>query len=128
MPRLPSTAADKSVGITDIHIAEKNVHAGVKYMRWIRDTYFKDDDVDDVNKTLFSFASYNAGPNRIRRLRNKAAERGLDPNEWFHNVEIIASEEIGRETVQYVSNIYKYYAVYYLLTEQDKLRRAGDGE
>ncbi len=128
MQLLPSTAADKSVGIPDIHIAERNVHAGIKYMRWIRETYFNDDNVDDVNKTLFSFASYNAGPNRIRRLRNKATERGLNPNEWFNNVEIIASEEIGRETVQYVSNIYKYYAVYYLLTEQDKLRRSGDGE
>ncbi len=128
MQLLPSTASDNSVGISDIHIAEQNVHAGIKYMRWIRETYFSDDDVDDVNKTLFSFASYNAGPNRIKRLRNEATERGLNPNEWFNNVEIIAGEEIGRETVQYVSNIYKYYAVYYLLTEQDKLRRAGNGE
>jgi membrane-bound lytic murein transglycosylase MltF len=127
MQLLPSTAADKSVGIPEIHVAENNVHAGIKYMRWIRETYFNDDSVDDVNKTLFSFASYNAGPNRIARLRRNTAERGLDPNVWFDNVEIIASEEIGRETVQYVSNIYKYYAVYYLLTEQDKLRKSGDG-
>jgi membrane-bound lytic murein transglycosylase MltF len=128
MQLLPSTAADKSVGIPDIHVAEQNVHAGIKYMRWIRETYFNDDDVDDVNKTLFSFASYNAGPNRIRRLRNKTAERGLDPNVWFNNVEIIAAEEIGRETVQYVSNIYKYYAVYYMLMEQDKISRSAERE
>ena len=118
MQLLPSTAADKSVGIPDIHNADNNVRAGIKYMRWIRETYFSDDNVDEKNKTLFSFASYNAGPNRIRRLRAKAAERGLDPNQWFRNVEIIAAEEIGRETVQYVSNIYKYYAAYRLVMDE----------
>ncbi len=118
MQLLPSTAADKSVGIPDIHIADNNIHAGVKYMRWIRETYFNDDAVDERNKTLFSFASYNAGPNRIRRLRAKAADRGFDPNEWFRNVEVIAAEEIGRETVQYVSNIYKYYAAYRLVMDE----------
>ncbi len=122
MQLLPSTAADDAVGIPDIDDPESNVHAGVKYMRWIGDTYFQDDEVDDLNKTLFSFASYNAGPNRIRRLRQTAAERGLDPNVWFRNVEVIAAEAIGRETVQYVSNIYKYYAAYRLLTERQQLR------
>jgi membrane-bound lytic murein transglycosylase MltF len=128
MQLLPSTAADKSVGIPDIHNADNNIHAGVKYMRWIRETYFNDDAVGEINKTLFSFASYNAGPNRIRRLRAKSAERGLDPNVWFQNVEIIAAEEIGRETVQYVSNIYKYYAAYRLVMDElgRKQRRTGD--
>lgn len=124
MQLLPSTAADKSVGISDISKPESNIHAGVKYMRWILDTYFDDDAIDQRNKTLFAFASYNAGPNRIRRLRAKAEERGLDPNRWFGNVELIAAEEIGRETVQYVGNIYKYYAAYRLVEEQ-RARRAG---
>ncbi len=105
MQLLPSTAADKAVGISDIQDPEKNVHAGIKYMAWIRDTYFGDDSVDPRNKALFAFASYNAGPNRIRRLRGEARERGLDANLWFRNVEVLAAEEIGRETVQYVSNI-----------------------
>jgi len=121
MQLLPSTAADKSVGIADISDPENNVHAGIKYMNWINETYFDDDQVDATNKALFAFASYNAGPNRIRRLRAKAAERGLDPNVWFRNVEIIASEEIGRETVDYVSNIYKYYAAYRLLIEREQV-------
>ncbi len=118
MQLLPSTAADKSVGIPDIHNADNNVQAGIKYMRWIRETYFNDDAIDERNKTLLSFASYNAGPNRIRRIRAKASERGLDPNEWFRNVEVVAAEEIGRETVQYVSNIYKYYAAYRLVMDE----------
>jgi membrane-bound lytic murein transglycosylase MltF len=68
------------------------------------------------NQTLFSFAAYNAGPARVAQLRKEAAERGLDPNVWFHNVEVIAARRVGRETVQYVSNIYKYYVAYGLVT------------
>jgi membrane-bound lytic murein transglycosylase MltF len=122
MQLLPSTAADPSVGIKDIRKAEPNVHAGIKYMRWIVDNYFKDEDLDPVQQTLFAFASYNAGPNRIQSLRRKAKKRGLDPNVWFDNVEIIAAEEIGQETVRYVSNIYKYYLAYTLLANQEARR------
>jgi len=122
MQLLPSTAADKAVGIPDISTADANVQAGVRYLRWIRDTYFADEGIDDRNKTLLSFAAYNAGPNRIARLRAKAAERGLDPNVWFRDVELLVAEDIGRETVDYVSNIYKYYAAYRLLAETEQLR------
>jgi membrane-bound lytic murein transglycosylase MltF len=78
------------------------------------DTYFKDEPMDDLNKGLFAFASYNAGPNRIRQLRRLAATRGLNPNVWFNNVEHVVGEKIGRETVTYVANIYKYYVAYTL--------------
>ena len=37
-------------------------------------------------------------------------------------MEQIASERIGRETVTYVSNIYKYYVAYRLLEEESKRR------
>jgi len=118
MQLLPSTAADPNVGIPDIEKLEKNIHAGTKYLRFIVDRYFNDEQMDDVNKMLFAFASYNAGPARVSGLRNKAAKMGLDPNVWFHNVEVVAAKEIGRETVQYVSNIYKYYIVYRRLVDQ----------
>ena len=118
MQLLPSTAAEPAVGIENIEKAEPNVHAGIKYMRWIVDTYFADEDLDKLQQTLFAFASYNAGPNRIRRLRRQAEARGLDPDIWFDNVEVIAAEQIGRETLQYVSNIYKYYLAYTLVAEQ----------
>jgi hypothetical protein len=36
-------------------------------------------------------------------------------NVWFHNVEYVAAEKIGAETVTYVSNIYKYYIAYQLI-------------
>lgn len=114
MQMLPSTAADKNVGIPDISELEDNIHAGNKYLRFIRDRYFEDEPMSDLNKTLFSFAAYNAGPARVARLRREAERQGLDPNVWFDNVEVIAAKRIGRETVQYVSNIYKYWVAYRL--------------
>ncbi|MGB6848985.1 MAG: lytic transglycosylase F, partial [Thermoanaerobaculia bacterium] len=101
MQLLPSTAADPNVGIPEIEVIHNNVHAGIKYMRFIVDHYFDDPEIDNINRTLMAFASYNAGPNRIARLRKKAEEAGLDPNIWFQNVEVIAAHDIGRETVQY---------------------------
>jgi len=68
--------------------------------------------MDPLNKMLFTFASYNAGPARVRALREQTKEMGLNPNLWFSNVEVAAARVIGRETVQYVSNIFKYYIVY----------------
>ena len=93
-------------------------------MRWMIDEYFKDEPMDQLNKGLFAFASYNAGPGRVRQLRREAEKRGLDPNIWFGNVEQIASERIGRETVTYVSNIYKYYVAYRLILEETQRREA----
>lgn len=113
----PSTAASKPIGIPDVTKLDRNIEAGIKYLRYIADQYFKDGPADRVNRGLFVIASYNAGPNRIRQLRKEAAESGLNPDLWFSNVEIIASRRIGRETVQYVSNIYKYYLTYQLVTE-----------
>jgi membrane-bound lytic murein transglycosylase MltF len=115
MQVMPATGADMKVG--DIRQLEPNIHAGVKYIRFMIDHYYANEPMDDLNKGLFAFASYNAGPARIRGLRQKAAARGLDPNRWFNNVEVIAAESIGRETVQYVSNIYKYYLAYQMAVE-----------
>jgi membrane-bound lytic murein transglycosylase MltF len=112
MQLLPTTAADPNVNIPNINELENNIHAGVKYLRFMRDRYFENERMDDLNKMLFSFASYNAGPSKVSQLRRQARRAGLDPNVWFRNVEIIAAKRIGRETVQYVSNIYKYYVAY----------------
>jgi membrane-bound lytic murein transglycosylase MltF len=122
MQIMPPTGKELNVG--DIHIIENNIHGGVKYMRQVMDANFKDDAITPLNKGLFTFASYNAGPGRVRALRREAEKRGLDPNVWFGNVEQIASERIGRETVTYVSNIYKYYIAYKLVVEDQKGRTA----
>ena len=108
----PSTAADPNVGIDDVEVLENNIHASIKYMRFLRDRYFADEAIDPLDQGLLTLAAYNAGPARVASLRQKAAEVGLDPNQWFGNVEVIAARVIGRETVDYVSNIYKYYSAY----------------
>ncbi|MGD2011766.1 MAG: lytic transglycosylase F [Desulfobacterales bacterium] len=114
MQLLPTTAADKNIGIADIRKLENNVHAGHKYLRFLQDRYFSDPKIDTLNKYLFTFAAYNAGPAKVSQLRAEAEKKGLDPNVWFQNVEVIAAKKIGRETVQYVANIYKYYISYKL--------------
>ena len=122
MQVMPETGAELKVG--DITEIEPNIHAGVKYMRRVRDTYFDNEPMDDLNKALFTFASYNAGPGRVRQLRKEAEKRGLNPNIWFGNVEQVASERIGRETVTYVANIFKYYIAYRLVLEEAERRSA----
>jgi len=122
MQVLPSTAADPNVDVPNIEKLENNIHAGIKYLRFIVDRYFKDPSIDKTNRILFAFAAYNAGPARISDLRKKTAKMGLNPNIWFHNVEMAAAKEIGRETVQYVGNIYKYYIVYRTLTAQQETK------
>jgi len=122
MQVMPETGAELKVG--DITQIAPNIHAGVKYMRRVRDTYFENEPMDDLNKALFTFASYNAGPGRVRQLRTEAEKEGLNPNIWFGNVEQVASERIGRETVTYVANIFKYYIAYRLVVEESERRAA----
>jgi membrane-bound lytic murein transglycosylase MltF len=113
MQVLPTTGTMMKVG--DIKRIEPNVHAGVKYLRSIIDKYFSDPGISDYDRTLFAFAAYNAGPTRVQRFRKKAARQRLDPNVWFGNVEVVASQMIGTETVHYVSNISKYYLAYRMI-------------
>jgi membrane-bound lytic murein transglycosylase MltF len=115
MQVMPATGKDMKVG--DITQTEANIHAGIKYMRFMIDQYYEKEPMTKLDKALFAFASYNSGPGRVRQLRQEATKRGLDPNVWFQNVEYIAAEKIGQETVTYVSNIYKYYVAYRLIRE-----------
>ncbi|HEV7322840.1 MAG TPA: lytic transglycosylase F [Ensifer sp.] len=120
MQLMPATAADKSVNIRGIDKDEDlNVEAGTKYLRYLVDTYINDPKVTPKDQLLFAFAAYNAGPGNLRKFRAKAKDMGLDPNLWFGNVENAAAAIVGRETVQYVSNIYKYYIAYSLLAAHD---------
>ena len=122
MQILPSTAKDKNVNIPNIDNIDPNIHAGTKYLRFIMDRYFNDPKIDRLNRRLLASASYNAGPAKVSRLRKEAAEMGLDPNIWFRNVEVVAAKRIGRETVQYVSNIFKYYLAYRLIVDKEELK------
>ncbi len=123
MQLLPSTARDPNVNIPNISTAQNNIKAGGKYLRYIMDEYIGEAAVNPFNQQLLALASYNAGPSRIKKMRKKAAAQNLDPDRWFRNVEYIAAREIGRETVDYVFNIYLYYTVY----RRAKLQALADG-
>lgn len=122
MQVLPQYAAAPPISIPDVLDPENNIHAGTKMLAQITKTYFNDPGISQMNKTLFTFASYNAGQNRIVRLRKEAQAEGLDPNKWFGNVELVVAKDIGQETVQYVSNIYKYYVAYKMTLDQQQTR------
>jgi membrane-bound lytic murein transglycosylase MltF len=131
MQIMPATGAQLKVG--DIRITEPNIHAGAKYLDQLMSRYFADATFVEGHRPLFAFASYNAGPANISRMRRIATTRGLDPNQWFNSVELVTAEKIGLETTTYVRNIYKYYIAYKLSLEQveleqelkDKLRKGG---
>jgi membrane-bound lytic murein transglycosylase MltF len=123
MQLLPSTAADKNIDIPDIETEERNIEAGAKYMAFIRDRYFSDPAISEVDKMAFSWAAYNAGPAKVQKMRDEAGKMGLNINQWFNNVEVAAGKIVGRETVEYVSNIFKYYVAYALVVER-KLQAA----
>jgi membrane-bound lytic murein transglycosylase MltF len=112
MQIMPATGKELQVG--NIHEIEPNIHGGAKYMDQLLTRYFPDAKFSEAERPLFGFAAYNAGPANIARTRKLAAERGLDPDKWFNNVEIVVSERIGTETTTYVRNIYKYYVAYKL--------------
>ena len=120
MQVIPKNAAAPPISIPNVDVAQYNIEAGAKMLRNIADTYFNDPKLDTLNKTLMVFASYNAGPNRIARLRKQALAQGLDPNQWFGNVELVVAKDVGQETVQYVGNIYKYYVAYKLTLQQSR--------
>src|SRR5271165_2015905 len=127
MQVIPKYAAAPPISIPNVNTAEANIHAGVKMLRNIDDKYFNDPAITPFNQTLFVFASYNAGQNRIVRLRKEAADMGLDPNVWFGNVELVAAKDIGQETVTYVANIYKYYIAYKLALAQREAKQKAEG-
>jgi membrane-bound lytic murein transglycosylase MltF len=123
MQIMPATGAEMKVG--DITLVEANIHAGAKYMDRLMTRYFADAKFSESNRTLFAFASYNAGPGNISKMRKEAQKRGLDQDRWFNHVEIVVAEKIGIETTTYVRNIYKYYAAYKLQADlADERRKA----
>jgi membrane-bound lytic murein transglycosylase MltF len=123
MQIMPDTGKDLRVG--DIHQLEPNIHGGAKYMDQLMTRYFPDANFSDQDRTLFAFASYNAGPGAISRMRKDAAKRGLDADKWFDNVEVVVARRIGLETTTYVRNIFKYYVAYKLaLDAQEAARKA----
>jgi len=125
MQMKPSTAREPYIAIKGIEdSAERNIEAGNKYLRYLIKRYVNDPDLDPKNQALLAFAAYNAGPGGLQRFRARAKAMGLNPNIWFGNVENAAAAIVGRETVQYVSNIYKYYIAYTVIRQVENNEKA----
>jgi membrane-bound lytic murein transglycosylase MltF len=112
MQVLPSTAADRNVGISDISTVENNVHAGVKYLAFLRDRYYSEGEFDGDSRIHFVLASYNAGPANITRARRSAPSWNVDPDRWFKHVENVTLRTVSQEPVQYVVNVNRYYFIF----------------
>jgi len=80
-------------------------------------------EIGDLDRVVFSFAAYNAGPGNIAKSRKLAAKMGLNPDVWFDNVELAAARAVSREPVIYVRNVYKYYVAYRRIADQLVARR-----
>jgi membrane-bound lytic murein transglycosylase MltF len=126
MQVMPATGKELNVG--DIRITEPNVHAGAKYMDQLMSKFFPDAKFDENNRTLFAFASYNCGPGNVSKMRKEAEKRGLDPDKWFNNVEVVTAQRIGIETTTYVRNIYKYYIAYRLQRDMYEAAQKARGQ
>ena len=122
MQVIPKIAAAQPINIPNVSNADANIHAGMKILHYIIEDYFTDPKIDRLNKTLFTFASYNAGPTRITHLRGRAQSEGLDPNLWFGNVELEVAKDIGEDPIMYVGNIFKYYVAYRMVVAERQRR------
>ena len=112
MQLMPATG--NSLGVGDIHLLESNIHGGADYMNQLITKFFPDAQFKGDNRALFAVASYNIGPNNVAKARDQAREMGFDPNEWFGNVEFVATQRMGYEPMIYVRNVYKYFISYEL--------------
>lgn len=116
------TASDANINLPNIEEVDDNIHAAVKYLRYIVDSHFNEPGIDSMNRHLFAFAAYRSGAAQIVKLRRDAAAADLDPNKWFYNVELLAAHDLGRESTRYVSNIFKYYTAYKLILDRARER------
>jgi membrane-bound lytic murein transglycosylase MltF len=123
MQILPSTGKDKNIGIRNVHLLENNIHAGVKYLAFLKNRYFSDVRIRPRDQVRLALAAYNAGPGKIQRVRAKTKQMGLDPNRWFRNVELATLKMVGQETVRYVSDINKYYVIYRFTSKASETRQ-----
>jgi len=118
-PVKPETAREPYVDVTPIageENAANNVHAGVKYLAWIKRRYF--DSVEDMrerDRLRMALAAYNAGPRTLIDARRRARRMGLDPDRWFRHVEVALLAMGKSEPVQYVSEINQRYVSYLML-------------
>ena len=112
MQVLPTTA--KELGVDGLDTPEKQIAAGARYLGQLVERY-ESEGIAHKHAVNLALAAYNAGPGRLSKLRQVTeVDLGLNPDEWFFNVERAAARAVGLETVQYVANVNKYRIAYEL--------------
>ena len=101
-------AAARSVGVSNSQTLAGNVQAAAKYMAMIRKRFFSSPQIAESERLAFVLAAYNMGPERVQGMRTEAKRRGLNPNQWFFQVERVALEQAGMGVVNYVGSVNKY--------------------
>jgi membrane-bound lytic murein transglycosylase MltF len=130
MQLLPSTA--EWMGFKEHLSPENNVHAGVKYLKYLMDQYYPEDEYSATERLRFALATYNAGPGNMQKSVKRSEEMGYDPTVWFDNVEMGTMRQVGLEPVHYVRNINKYYLSFLIsdilidVKEEIKQKRLND--
>ncbi len=136
MQVLPRTA--KSMGFADVSEPEEGIHAGVKYLDWVRKRFGTELPVED--RTWFTLAAYNVGYGHVLDARRLARKLRLNPDRWFNNVEkamlLLARRQYARqarhgycrgsEPVKYVRSIRNRYEAYTQVDpdgERDRVER-----
>ncbi|KRW59828.1 transglycosylase SLT domain-containing protein [Pseudomonas sp. TTU2014-080ASC] len=105
-------AAARSVGVSNIANLDNNVMASAKYLAMIRRNFFNSPQLNERERMAFILAGYNLGPQRVQSMRAEARRRGLNPNQWFFQVERVAMEQIGMGVVSYVNSVNKYFVAF----------------
>ena len=105
-------AAAQRVGVNNIQNIDSNVQAGAKYLAMIRRKFFASPQLNERERMAFVLAAYNMGPERVQAMRAEAKRRGLNPNQWFFQVERIAMEQVGMNAVSYVNSVNKYFLAF----------------
>jgi len=116
-------SAARQVGVSDVHTVDSNVQAGARYLAMIRKKFFASNRLNERERMAFTLAAYNMGPERVEAMRAEAKRRGLNPNQWFFQVERIAMEQMGMSAVSYVNSVNKYYLAFD--RERDTLEPGG---
>ena len=97
----------------------QDVQDRTKYIDQLMTQTFPDAKFSELDRTLFTFASYKSGANNVESMRKEAATRGLDPNVWFNNVEQLMAERYGMLSTAYVRSILKCKLAYQLIAESE---------
>lgn len=125
MQIMPKTAEHLGLPLADIHNPEKSIAAACKYIVELTGTF--SDVPDDYERQNFVLASYNGGSGHVRDAMAMAKASGKNPYFWddvkpfilklatpegYRNPVVKNGYMRGAETVGYVDNIRRRYAMY----------------